>query len=356
VLVARGELNPSTGQRSERKAWPLRYATMFHMTNDSALFLTRAEIIAQGFEPTGMNRWRRGEDEAVPLYEGKMVQMFDHRAADVVVNAGNLHRAAQPEAIAAVEKSLPDRYPVPQFFVLRNSIGQGQGLDYGLGFKDVTSPTNMRTMIAAMLPAAGFGNTLPLLLPEAGGTTGYARTAALLLGNLGSHAFDYVARQKVQGQHLNSFILEQLAVIAPNRFDEPLPAAFAAHLRAAGLMNGHHPQPTVADFVIPQVLALSYTAHDLAPFARDLGYVDAAGDVLPPLVWDDEDRRARLAALDALFFHLYGLGEDDAAYVLGTFPIVRQQDMAAFGRYRSLDDVLALLRLLPHHPDQPPRH
>ena len=51
-------------------------------------------------------------------------------------------------------------------------------------------------------------------------------------------------------------------------------------MRAAGLMNGHHPQPTVADFVIPQVLALSYTAHDLAPFARDLGYVDARGAVL----------------------------------------------------------------------------
>ena len=58
-------------------------------------------------------------------------------------------------------------------------------------------------------------------------------------------------------------------------------------------------------------------------------------------------RRKRLAALDALFFHLYGLGEDDAAYMLDTFPIVRQQDEAAFGRYRTKDDVLALLRLLP---------
>jgi hypothetical protein len=52
---------------------------------------------------------------------------------------------------------------------------------------------------------------------------------------------------------------------------------------------------------LPQVLALTYTAHDMAPFARDLGYVDAAGEVLPPLVWNEEDRRARLAALDALF-------------------------------------------------------
>ena len=112
-------------------------------------------------------------------------------------------------------------------------------------------------------------------------------------------------------------------------------------------MNGHHPAPTIADFVLPQVLALSYTAHDLAPFARDLGYVDEQGQVLPPIRWDDEDRRRRLAALDALFFWLYGLGADDAAYVLDTFPIVRAQDEARFGRYRTKEEVLALLGLLP---------
>ena len=111
-------------------------------------------------------------------------------------------------------------------------------------------------------------------------------------------------------------------------------------------MNGHHAHPSVADFVVPQVLALSYTAHDLAPFARDLCYVDAKGEVLPPFVWDDEERRARLAGLDAVFFWLYGLSADDAAYIIDSFPIVRAQDEQAFGRWRTRDDVLALLPLL----------
>ena len=84
----------------------------------------------------------------------------------------------------------------------------------------------------------------------------------------------------------------------------------------------------------------------MAPFARDLGYVDAAGAVLPPFVWNIEERRARLAALDALFFWLYGLNADDAAYILDTFPIVRDQDSKFFGRYRTQDDVLAFLDLL----------
>ena len=55
-------------------------------------------------------------------------------------------------------------------------------------------------------------------------------------------------------------------------------------------------------------------------------------------------RRARLAALDALFFWLYGLGADDAAYVMAQFPIVREQDERAFGRFRTCEDVLDWLR------------
>ena len=90
------------------------------------------------------------------------------------------------------------------------------------------------------------------------------------------------------------------------------------------------------------------TAHDMAPFARDLGYVDEAGEVLPPFVWNDEERRTRLAALDALFFWLYGLGLDDAAYIMDTFPIVRDQDTKAFGSYRTKDDVLAVLDIFSH--------
>ena len=56
--------------------------------------------------------------------------------------------------------------------------------------------------------------------------------------------------------------------------------------------------------------------------------------------------RTRLTALDALFFWLYGLGLDDAAYIMDTFPIVRDQDTKAFGCYRTKDDVLAVLAIL----------
>ena len=50
--------------------------------------------------------------------------------------------------------------------------------------------------------------------------------------------------------------------------------------------------------------------------------------------------------LDALYFILYGLSREDAAYVLETFPIVRREDEAAFGSFRTRDLVLAYMNAL----------
>lgn len=350
VLVQHGAVSEALGQQPDIKVWPVKYATMFHMTSDSKLFQTGQELEKQGWQRAALNRWEKKSGKttarALPLYEGKMVQMWDHRAADVVVNLANLKRAAQQESILQMEKANPARFPAPQYWVDAKSVAPLWDGAWCIAYKSVTAPSNMRTMIASILPRCGVGNSMAMLLPAPGGDASYARWASLLLANLNAMAFDFVLRQKVQGQNLNWFIVEQAAVIAPERFDERLPPKFAAAMRAAQLMNGHHPHPTVADFVLPQVLALSYTAHDLAPFAQDLGYVDAAGAVLPPLEWNEAERRARMAALDAVFFYLYGVGADDASYIMNTFPIVREQDLQGFGRFATHDAVLEALGLL----------
>jgi hypothetical protein len=78
----------------------------------------------------------------------------------------------------------------------------------------------------------------------------------------------------------------------------------------------------------------------MQPFAKDMGY---DGD---PFIWDEKDRRHRKAKLDALFFNLYGINEDDADYILSTFPIVKRQDEAEHGRYLTRDLILAYMRAL----------
>jgi hypothetical protein len=326
VLLRHGGFSESLGQLPDQRAWPVRLVRMFDMTIDSKLFFKPSELKRDGWAPGPMNRWFREGEEAVPLYEGKMVQMFDHRAADVVVNAANLKRAAQPESISAVEKASPVRAPEPQYFVNTASIAAELRFSWAISFKQVTSPTNVRSFIAAVVPFSGVGHSMSVILPDAeAGSATPPWTHALLLANLNSFAFDFLGRQKLQGQNFSAYILEQLPVIAPERFEYNI--------------GGQH----IAAYIRQHVLALTYTAHDMAPFARDMDYVDAQGEVLPPFVWDEEDRRARMASLDALFFHLYGINAQDAAYILDTFPIVREQDQKLFGRFRTKDDILAKL-------------
>ncbi len=309
-------------QGEERCAWPVKYLRMFDMTNDSHLFRTATQLEADGFYPVQGNHWKRGKELYLPLYEGKMVQAFDHRAASVVVNPDNLNRPAQPREATNAQHVNPGWLPNPQFFVNENSFEWYRGLDWTVSFKDVTAPTNIRTMIASIVPRSGFGNTLPILVPLAYDIQGYRESAWLWAACLNSFAFDFTARQKVQGQHLNWYILEQLPVIASDGYERRF-----GDISARELVRDH-------------VLRLTYTAHDMAPFARDLGYDG------PPFIWNEEERRHLRARLDALYFHLYGLDREDAAYIFDTFPIVRKQDQAAFGHYRTKTMILAYMNAL----------
>ena len=305
---------------NERKAWPVRYVTMFHMANDSHLFRTAAQLEADGFYPVEGNRWKRGEDLYLSLYEGKMVQAYDHRAASIVNREGNLFRPGQPDRTLDAEYLDPGFSPRPRYWVSEQESGVAWSSRWLLAFKDITATTNVRTMIAAVVPQVGCGHTLPLLVLTRNGFSG--EDAACLLANLNTFGFDYVARQKVQATHLTWYIVEQLPVIAPADYDRP----FGNH--AARELVRHH------------VLRLTYTAHDLAPFARDLGYDG------PPFAWDAEARRHLRARLDALYFHLYGLDRTDADYVLSTFPIVQRDDEKQFGHCRTRDLILAYMNAL----------
>ena len=303
--------------------WPVRYVRMFDMTNDSHLFRTRPELEErEGAWPVGGNRFSSTTGAWVPLYEGKMVQAFDHRAAGIVVNPENLKRPAQPITASLADHLRPDWLPNPQFWISRAAANPAR--DWHLAFKHVTASTNVRSMIAAIIPDSGAGNSLPII--DAGGN---ATVAALLLACLNSLPFDYVLRQKVQGQNLNWFIVEQLPVVPPTAYDRQFGPRSAANI------------------VRETVLELSYTAHDLAPFARELGHVATDGAVLPPFGWN-EDRRLRLRArLDALFFILYGVtSRDDVRYIFSTFPIVEREETARWGRYRSRDLTLAWINAL----------
>ncbi len=192
-----------------------------------------------------------------------------------------------------------------------------------MGWRDICRSTDERTLIASVLPRVGVGHKMPLFRFSEQTT---ARLAAAFLANLDSLSLDYVARQKVSGTSLTYHYLKQFPLLPPDHYSE---SDFA--------------------FIVPRVLELTYTAHDLKDWGQDL----AAYDPRPvtnqggPFGWNPE-RRARLRAeLDAYYARLYGLSRDELRYILDpkdmmgeyypseTFRVLQEGEIRAFGEYRT---------------------
>jgi hypothetical protein len=151
-----------------------------------------------------------------------------------------------------------------------------------------------------------------------------------LVADFNSFVHDFVVRQKLHGQTLNWFIVEQLPVVPAEQYSRRI-----GDCTAEAIVKDH-------------VLRLTYTAHDMAPFAREMGFVERDGSVKPPVTWNEGERRHLRARLDALFFILYGVtDEDDIRYILSTFPIVERKERESFGGvYLSCELILWYKRAL----------
>ncbi|SDP75585.1 Methyltransferase domain-containing protein [Actinopolyspora xinjiangensis] len=289
----------------EGNPWGVSFSTMFHMSNDSHLFHTREELEADGWQLDG-NVFVRGEDRMLPLYEAKMIHHYDHRWAT--------YEGDSTRDVELAEKRDPEFAPMPRYWVARQEVDKRLAgkWDRGwlLGWRDICRSTDERTTIATSFPLRAVGNNLPIMLANQED----ARTIACLQANLTAFALDYPARLKVGGTHLNYFVYQQLPVLPPSDYHEYSP---------------WNQKTDVCSWVSRNVLELTYTAWDMAPFAADLG------DEGPPFRWDEQRRELLRAELDAAYFHLYGVERDDVDYIMETFPIVRRKDEQAHGEFRT---------------------
>ncbi len=305
----------------ERRVWSIKYSRMFDMSNDSHLFRTAAQLDEEGFYSVECNRWKKGKELYLPLYQGRMINQFDHRTNSVKFNPKSTINPYLSVPVTAAEHANPEFGPITQYWVPKPAADRKftEGLGWTIAYRRSARSTDVRTMLVTAVPKIGLSDSIFILMPEVDFS---ATDAPMVIGNLNSHCLDYVIRQKMSGTNLSWYIVEQLPVIAPRDY------------------NKQYGDKTARDLIRDHVLRLTYTAHDMAPFARDLGYDG------PPFVWDEEERRHLRARLDAHYFHLYGLSRDDAAYVLGTFPIVCREDKKAFGRYRTREMILAYMNAL----------
>lgn len=297
-------------ERPDGNPWELSFARLFDMTNDSELFHQAGDFADNG----RFDGWSYKVDgeEYVPLYEAKMLSHFDHRqttylgATQAQLNKGTLPRLSDEQ------HDRPRLEPLARFWVKRSEaqarLVEKWDRHWLLGWRDVGTASNVRTVIPCVFPAAAVGNKFPLLLPA------QPELTPLLHATWSSIAFDYVARQKMSGITLNYFIVKQVACPAPTAFTQPTP---------------WRPSQSLGDWLGQYVLELSYTSWRLQQYAAELD------DNGPPFHWDAERRGLLRADLDAAFLHIYGLDRDEAEHVLESFFVVRKYDERDFGEFRT---------------------
>jgi hypothetical protein len=311
--------------------WGISFMAMFHMSNASALFRTSEQLRDIGYERRGPE-WVLPSNHAelsitgepgdldhpgdiavhpkdyVPLYEQNLMHQYNHRFARF---EGKKSLDLDTVRLSDPEQETEPRYWVPKSVSLERIHRKGWSNDWLIGWRRTARNGDIRSLLVAVLPSCGIGDSIFLL------STKYsAETEAALLGCLNSIGTDYVFRQKLSGDNTSFYFLEQLAVLPPEFFTE-------AHLAV----------------IIPRVLELTYTSHSISGFARDLGYTG------PPFPWN-EDRRALLRAeLDAWYAHAYGLTRDELRYILDpaevmgpdypseTFRVLKNNEIREHGEY-----------------------
>ena len=292
---------------------------MFHMANDSGLFRQQGELASAGWKLDG-NRFVRGSEVMLPLYEAKMAYIFNHRSGtyEGTLPDKRPHRLPNPSDAQLAD---PRFSPIPYYWVDGKAVAERLNSvwerDWLLGWRDVTDArASVRTVVAAIIPRSGVGDTFLLAMPSLD-----VRFVICFYANLSSILLDYATRQKVGGLHLKYNVFRQIPTLSPGVYSKPVSWDLVQEAR---------------DWLLPRTLELGYTAWDLKPFAED------CGEYGPPFIWDPVRRFQLQCELDAAFFHLYGISRDDAAYILDTFNVLQRAEMKAHGEYRTKRVILEI--------------
>ncbi|MGH7460387.1 MAG: Eco57I restriction-modification methylase domain-containing protein, partial [Longimicrobiales bacterium] len=312
-------IRDATADCAESNPWEIQFLRMFDMSIDSPLFKVKADLESTGYQQRANRYLGRAGGVFVPLYEAKMVHLYNHRHGDYTT----IDSRERPHVLPPVPTDLlksPEYLTSPFYWVPHNDVRERLSRmnwqkQWLVGWRDVTDArASERTVVACVLPWCGVGNTFCLMLPRVEDD----RLIAALIADQASLIHDYVARQKVSGLHLTYETKKHLATLPPDLYT-------AANLA----------------FIVPRVLELTYTADDMTPWARDLGYDGT------PFPWDSDRRALLRAELDAYYARLYGLARDELRYVLDpadvmgleypsqTFRVLKQSEERMYGEYRT---------------------
>jgi len=280
-------------------SWHITFKRLMDYTNNSNLFIPyRKDIYSftrDGLLSTDHKLFLR-------VYEGKMVDQYNHRASSSVTKPGKYLRPGFRLKTSIEELKNPNFFVQPRYVIPLSIIQSEKNLwrnlaPWSLVFKDITSATNRRTMRACIIPQSVVSNKLPSLTVE----NGY-KEQACLLATLNSLIFDFICRQKIGNITLNWFILKQM----------PLPQL---KIYYEGTVDG---EPIIS-WLTTRVMKLSYTAYDLNNWSKSLRGPNK------PFEWFEEDRQKTIAEIDAVLFHLYNLSKNEINMIFEEFSGINKE-------------------------------
>lgn len=303
-------------EKSEVNPWGIYYLRLIHLSDHADLLRHKEQLLQEGGKQTHNCFIVRGK-KFLPIYEAKQVWLYNHRYA--TYEAVDMKQVFEGKVIELNSEELKNinKLIIPRYWISQDSFNEivakyPYERHWFLGFRDVTSNVVERTCIPCILPR----NPATVSLP----TIGIEKwnQVPCFLANLSSLVFDFVARTKIAGNHLSFGIFKQLPVIPPEKYTQE-----------------------EIEFISTRVLELVYTAWDMQPFAKDMGY---DGE---PFIWNPNRRALLRAELDAYYAKLYGLTRDELRYILDpadvygedfpseTFRVLKNNEIRQFGEYRT---------------------
>lgn len=151
--------------------WQIKFNSMIHMSSDSNLFRTYAQLKADGAILDGSKFILSDGTIYVPLYEGKMFWLYNHHYASWPTDGTrpNAIDETPVEILSEPNTCISPWYWVPQTEVEKRLVKTNGENDiiwewkhnWLLGFRDVTNALTERSFIISLLPSGvGVGNNV----------------------------------------------------------------------------------------------------------------------------------------------------------------------------------------------------
>ena len=268
-----------------------------------------------------------GDADGIPVYEGRMVDLYDHRAKAYVSGRG---RAAVWKDLTFGTKC---KAITPQWRISEDEIPGKIGRrwqQYRVGFCDVASPTNQRALVSALIPPGVIcGHKVPTIVLE----DDRGQALLLWLGVANSLVIDFIARKKV-ALTMSLTLMDSL----------PLPKAF----------RGGAAEEAIAQ----RALLLSAIGSEMKKFWKTAAPPCKADNMVPA---ESNDERAKLRAeIDVLVARdLFGLTKEEMKYVLDpdlvlgkgcgveTFGALKRAEIREYGSFVTAERILSAWDTLP---------